>query len=91
MTKFGKRYKKHPTPKWVIVLAIIFEYTFATIAVGTVVVPDEWVWWKYVIAGSGFMTGLWNKLKPYFGVDTDFPIDNGFDESVGVVNKGGTQ
>lgn len=67
-TKFGKQYVGHQTPKWVLIFQVILEYTFVTISAGTLMVPDEWTWWKYVIAGSGFMAGLWTKLKPYFGL-----------------------
>lgn len=69
--KIGAKYKNHPTPKWVIIFAAIFEYTFVSIAAGTMVVPDEWIWWKYIVAGSGFLAGLWNKVKPYIGIDED--------------------
>jgi hypothetical protein len=74
-TKFGKEYIKHPTPKFIIIIQIIIEYTFAGIATGSVIVPDEWTWWKYVVAVSGFLAGLMAKLKPYFGNVTEFPID----------------
>lgn len=68
-TKFGKAYINNETPKWVLIFQAIFEYTFVTISAGTLMVPDEWTWWKYVVAGSGFIAGLWNKLKPYFGIE----------------------
>lgn len=67
--KFGKQYVEKPTPKWAEILMVIFEYTFVSIAAGTMVVPDDITWWKYVVAGSGFMAGLWNKIKPYFGLE----------------------
>lgn len=74
-TKFGKKYYSHPTPKWALVLQEILEYAFTAIAAGTVAVPDEWVWWKYVVAGSGFIVGGWNKVKHYFAEEENFPVD----------------
>ncbi len=68
---FGKQYKDKPTPKWALILQDILDYTFVTIAAGTITVPEEWTWWKYVVAGSGFLAGLWNRLKPYFGINTN--------------------
>jgi hypothetical protein len=67
-TKFGSKYVGHTTPKWVLILQVILEYMFVTIAAGSLTVPDEWIWWKYVVALSGFLAGLWTKLKPYFGL-----------------------
>lgn len=75
MTKFGKKYKNHPTPKWALILQELFEYGFGAIATGTILVPDEWVWWKYVIAISGIIVGAWNKVKHYFAETNNFPID----------------
>ena len=68
MTKFGRKYKFHPTPKWVLVLKVIFEWLLFTLAAGTLMVPDAWTWWKYVVSASGSLVVLWNNLKPYFGV-----------------------
>ena len=73
--KFGRKYKNHPTPTWVVIIQIILEYCFYTLAAGTLVVPDQWTWWKYVISGSGFLLGLWKKLQPYWGIKTTFDPD----------------
>lgn len=75
MTKFGAQYKDHPTPKWVLIFQATLEYLFATIAAGTMMVPDNWLWWKFVVAAAGLMAGLMAKLKPYFGIETVFPVD----------------
>lgn len=75
MTKFGSKYKNHPTPKWLLILATSFELLFTSIAAGTLGIPDNVLWWKYVVAVSGFMVLLIGRLKPYFGDETTYPLD----------------